>query len=336
MSYNAPNYWGDPAYSVLRWTVPKSEKRVHLMSHSSEELLWCEGGPLHYQFFFSPGGVKPAELLFPVPKKELIRIRPQIPHHNYSPGTSSSGWMIVLHKTGDPNRLEMPEDAAMKIQTPSSGSSGSDRDRFREGFTEEELTDPTTYSLVAWGLSEKIRIARLRANLTIKQLAALCDIHPSYVWRLENADTNISMDTVFQMAKLLRIDLTDFLKIAACESPYSTDTDRVKPSPGDSKHDHPMLYSDPEYAHRLHPHFWCLEPNDEATIPLPRGTDDQSTFIVLEGNVQFRHFSLVAGAVLHLRERSAMGLKATLRSKLLEIRYSTVCTCKTRKTKAGN
>ena len=63
-------------------------------------------------------------------------------------------------------------------------------------LTADELRHGERYALAAWGISEKIRVARLRAGLSIRQLAAACQIDPAQLSRIETGSgaSNVSLE----------------------------------------------------------------------------------------------------------------------------------------------
>ena len=63
-------------------------------------------------------------------------------------------------------------------------------------ITMTDLKDPARYALVAWGIAEKIRLHRELANLRVTTLARACGIDPSHLSRIENADTNVSLENL--------------------------------------------------------------------------------------------------------------------------------------------
>jgi transcriptional regulator with XRE-family HTH domain len=201
-NFNPPALWGEP-YSVLKVRFEPGNEKSDYMSHVGEEILIPIDGGIVYHFHWSEGGSPPREEILkpPLKRNALIRINPQIPHHTWAAGQRAAvAWMIFRADSG----------SAASISVDSQPVDGTGLPTPRR-WTATQLEDSATYALVAWGLAEKIRHGRERANLRITHLAKQCDITPSQLSRIENADTNPSMEAILRIAHTLQIDLLDVL-----------------------------------------------------------------------------------------------------------------------------
>ncbi len=59
---------------------------------------------------------------------------------------------------------------------------------------------------------EAMRNQRKKAGCSQEKLAEKADLHPTYISRVENGATNISLDTMIRIAKSLRIKVNDLTR----------------------------------------------------------------------------------------------------------------------------
>ena len=135
------------------------------MHHGGEEILLPSHGSVSYHFFWSAGGAEPTRTLRPNPVEPggIIRINPQIPHHTWAAGEEvAEAWMIIrdLSETTAGTHLDLHADVRLDVPPA------------RAQLTAQDLRQAERYALAAWGISEKIRLGRLRAGLSIRELIA--------------------------------------------------------------------------------------------------------------------------------------------------------------------
>ena len=327
-SFNPPPLWEAP-YALFHVRFERAPKR-DFMFHSGEELLIPIAGEIVYHFYWSPGGKPPKHEILqpPLRRNSVIRIDPLVPHHTWAAGKEGAeAWMIFRHGS---NAV-----AAIGLDTGPHPQMTSERTSPRRVNLEDLQGDPGKYALVAWGVAEKIRLYRQRANLTVAQLAAACDVHPSYLSRVEEASTNVSLDLLLRVARVLRMGLEElFAPPGWCREVG------VFPKPswkGGPKGPQPMLHRPPGSHHFLHPMRWTLPSSQSATA----NEGDMSSWIVLEGRTIFempkasvggagsqRSELLETGSVIHLRGAGPVKVQALENSELLQIVYSAAdCPC---------
>ncbi len=238
-SYNPPAIWG-AGYSVMRVTFPPSVP-TEFMSHAGEELLVPVSGRVQYQFFWAPPGDPPerAKLEDPVSPFEMIRINPQSPHHTWAVEGSAEAWMIFR---------DVSEVPAAIIFDPSLPTRGPVQLHPRT-LSREDLLDPSRYALTAWGIAERTRLHRERAGLGVQELAALADVDPAQLSRLEAGTRNLSLDALLRVARVLRIPLLDLIETARWRFDRSGDVG--VPEGGSPT---PVLRRPPGLRHWLHAH----------------------------------------------------------------------------------
>lgn len=367
-----PHVWGEPSYSVFQWTVKAQTELKNLMSHSGEELLYCASGQVKYHFYWpfetrtQPRRDTERIVECDVPAGRLVRVLPNVPHHNTSPSGDSSGWMVIRHRSGstapideietEANRhLATPDDAKGGLKAIGSGS-----------FSVDSLSDPTRAGLLLLDIPGKLRVARMRSGYSVAQLAEECDIHPSYIWRLEKGDTNVSSHTLKTIAGLVRLDLSD-LNFPKYFKP-ADDSDLIFPyqpqsvKAGEISHSRlvrsrPLLEKIPASDHWLHPHIYELDTGAElfhtgdreqiaratkeglACMNTDFGPDGKCTWIVLRGELTFKNptktkqvletgpITAKPHTVMHMRSGAEGIMKATENSVLLLFEFSAICSC---------
>ena len=326
-SFNPPAYSEAP-YALLRVRFEHKPKRDFIY-HGGEEILIPVAGEVYYHFFSNAGAPRAKRQILKPPLKpgDIIRVNPQVPHHTWGGRDGAEAWMIIRHlsDTIDQISLNPQLDSQDLHPTP-------------RKVEVEDLVQPGRYALIAWGLAEKIRLHRDLAHLRIVDLAGLCGIDSSHLSRLENADTNVSLDTLIRIARVLRIGLAELvapapwcyesavIPHAECKSPWTP---------------HPVLTRPPGAIHFLHPMYLELSVGSTADVcntykDVPQGT--LSSWIVLEGRVIFEIKSapstpttpefLEKGSVIHFRQTAVPEkIQALQDSKLLQIVYSSKCNC---------
>ena len=327
-SFNPPPLWEAP-YAVFHVRFDRLPKR-DFMFHSGEELLIPISGEIVYHFYWSPGGEPPKHEILqpPLRRNSMIRIDPLLPHHTWAAGKGGAeAWMIFRHGS---NAV-----AAIGLDTGPHPQMTSERRSPRRVTLEDLQTDPGKYALVAWGAAEKIRLYRQRANLTVAQLAAACDVHPSYLSRVEEASTNVSLDLLLRVARVLHMSVEDVLAPPAwCREIGAFPKPSWKEGPRGPQ---PVLHRPPGSRHFLHPIHWSLGSSQSATT----NERTMSSWIVLEGRTIFemprgpgggarfqRSELLETGSVIHLQGTGPVRVQALENSELLQIVCSAAdCPC---------
>jgi transcriptional regulator with XRE-family HTH domain len=324
-SFNAPALWDVP-YSILQVhfeQVPKED----FIFHSGEEILVPISGEIYYHFYSNNDGNPPQRQVLnePLRRGSIIRINPQLPHHTWAAGKEGAkAWMIFRHVS----------DMATSISVNSQFSKADVQSSSRK-VTIKDLQEPGKYALIAWGLAERIHLHRVRAKLRIAQLATACGIDSSHLSRIESADTNVSLETLVRIARLLQINLDELI----APHPWCYENALLTRTAGGKRqvsHQAP-LKSPSGGPHFLHPIYWQIPGgfSTEAT-----GVDSSvegvlSSWIVLEGQAIFEIIAdsetsnelLEKGSVIHLRRGMPRKIQALQDSQLLQIIYSTECHC---------
>jgi len=327
-SFNPPPLWEAP-YAVFYVRFERAPKR-DFMFHSGEEILVPISGEIVYRFYWSAGGEPPKDEILrpPLRRNSLIRIDPLVPHHTWAVGKGGAeAWMIFRHAS---NAV-----AAIGLDTGPHPQMTSERTSPRRMTLQDLQGDPGKYALVTWGVAEKIRLYRQRANLTVAQLAAACDVHPSYLSRVEEARTNVSLDLLLRVARVLHMGLEEVLAPPAwCREIALFPKPSWKEGP---KSPRPVLRRPPGSRHFLHPLHWSLRASQSAAC----NERSISSWIVLAGRTIFempkasmggrgsqRSELLETGSVIHLRGAGPVRVQALENSELLQIVCSAAdCPC---------
>lgn len=325
-SFDAPALWNVP-YSILRVSFEPVPKK-HFIHHGGEEILVPISGEVYYHFYSNNDAESPQrhQLNEPLRKGTIIRINPQLPHHTWAGGKDDAeAWMIFRHVS----------DLATSIRVNSQHSSKALQATPRR-ITIEDLKEPPTYALIAWGLAERISLHRVRANLRITQLAAMCGLDSSHLSRIESGDTNISLETLVRVARLLQINLDELI----APNPWCYEVaalTRATTSKRQAVHQ-PPLRRPSSPPHFIHPIHWQVPRGCAADAS---GIDSSvegvmSSWIVLDGQVIFEIVAdsvtsrelLEQGSVIHFRRGEAGRIQGLQDSRLLQIVYSSVCSCR--------
>jgi transcriptional regulator with XRE-family HTH domain len=322
----APPLWAWP-YSILRVRFDPAEKD-RFMHHGGEEILLPIEGNIAYHFFCSAGSGAPTRTLLPAPVEpgSVIRIDPQVPHHAWAAGEEPAvAWMVIrdLTHTTASTHLDLPRDVSLEVQ-----SSG-------RQLSADELEHSERYALIAWGISDNIRIGRLGAGLTIRQLAAACEIDPAQLSRIENgsAASNVSLEVLLRIARCLGLEIQQLLSAEFIDhhNPFKVETLDQTGGPGQGS---PLLCI--PQPHFIHLHYWKV-PEGETARPEKdrRGAGAQRSWIVLNGEAIFELADPIAGttkelvdhdSVMHIRNDASLeAIHALQELELLQVTYSSRC-----------
>jgi transcriptional regulator with XRE-family HTH domain len=325
-SFNAP-LWGWP-YSILRVRFDPAEKD-RFMHHGGEELLLPIQGSVSYHFFWSAGRSEPTRELLPKPVKpdSVIRINPQIPHHTWAAGEEpAEAWMIIRDLTDSTagTHLDLAADVRLELRPP------------RAQLTADELRQGERYALAAWGISEKIRLGRLRAGLAIRELATACQIDPAQISRIENgaSSSNVPLEVLLRIARCLGLEIQQLLSGDSIDkrNPFKVERiDRARKGGGARS-----VLCIPE-RHLLHLDHWSV-PEGE-TIHLdeedPKDSPAHQSWIVLKGEAIVNLVDPSVGttkelvdhdSVVHCRNHAGLtSFRALQDLKLLRVTHSAHC-----------
>ena len=170
--------------------------------------------------------------------------------------------------------------------------------------------------------------------MRIAQLAAHCGIDSSYLSRIENADTNPSLETLVRIAEMLHISIDELtVPLPWCYEVEQLPHVRVR-GPAAS---HQPLLSRPPAAHFIHPIHW------EAPAGCNIGLDDltefadvtSSSWIALAGRVIFEMPAgtdvfpelIEKGSVIHFRGAVPKRIQALQDSQLIQVIHASARDC---------
>lgn len=329
-SFSPPPFWEAP-YALLKAHfdyVPKKD----FMYHGGEEILVPTAGEVFYHFYSNHGTRRPRpHVLKPIKPGSAIALNPQIPHHTWGGREGAEAWMIIRHVS----------DSASAISFIS--PSNADLPRTPRTITKKALEQPGAYSLVAWGIAEKIRLHRDRAKCRIGKLANACDLDPSHLSRIENASTNVSIETLVKIAKILRIGLDEL--IAPKESQWFFEVAQLPKPSNKSKVVNERLFQRTDPGTQLLTAIHWLVPagGPSEQVGPERRLEEQNplSWIVLKGRVIFEIGDLKAstpevldeGSVMHFRKPLPVKIQALKDSQLLQISYPSVSARKIRESR---
>jgi len=322
----APPLWAWP-YSILRVRFDPAEKD-RFMHHGGEEILLPIEGSVAYHFFCNAGSGAPTRTLLPEPVEpgSVIRIDPQIPHHAWAAGAERAvAWMIIrdLTHTTAGTHLDLPRGVSLEVQSP------------RRQLSADALAHSERYALIAWGISENIRIGRLGAGLSIRQLAAACDIDPAQLSRIENGSSasNVSLEALLRIARCLGLESQQLLcaEFLDQRNPFKIETLDRASSSGRGR----SLLCTPQH-HYIHLDHWNVPEGETAHLEEARGdAGSQRSWIVLNGEAIFELTDPVAGStkelvdndsVIHCRNHASLdAIHALQELELLQVTYSARC-----------
>jgi transcriptional regulator with XRE-family HTH domain len=323
-SFNAPALWNVP-YSVLRVHldhVPRND----FVYHGGEELLTPISGRIQYHFFCN-SDAKQAEckiienLVVP---GSVIRINSQLPHHAWAiDEAGAEAWMILRHLGS--------AEASIRVNYEWTGM---DLHSAPRSMRASDLIEPGRYALISWGLAEKIRLYREQANLRIVQVANACGIDAAQLSKIENAESDVPIETLIRITRFLRIGIDNLIAPAPWQ--YSIFRfPRMNEKSGDPLH--LQLEKPPGSNHYLHP-SWRFLPAGIAVE-----MEEQQWFqmgaiaswivltgrviVSIKGRLENSLELLEEGSVIHFRRASPIRIQALEASEIFQVTYSTVCTC---------
>lgn len=324
-TFTPPPYWDVP-YAVLRAHfdyIPKTD----FMYHGGEEILIPISGEIYYHFYSNDRARHPRQYtLRPLKAGSAIALNPQIPHHTWGGREGSEAWLVIRHVSNTASAISMISPSNAELHpTP-------------RRITKADLEQPGVYALVAWGIAEKIRLHRDRAKCRTSKLAHACGLDPSHLSRIENASSNVSIESLIKIARVLRIGLHEL--IAPKESQWFHEISQF-PRPKDNSKvvREPLFKMTDEDIHRLHTTYWRLPAgrSSESVSDSDTWNAYPLSWIVLKGRVVFEIGDdensipeiLDEGSVMHFRRSLPVKIQALKDSQFLQLTYSPVSqTCR--------
>jgi transcriptional regulator with XRE-family HTH domain len=324
-SFNPP-LWGWP-YSILRVRFDPAEKEKY-MHHGGEEILLPTEGGVSYHFFWTAGDGEPTRKLLPNPVEpgSIIRINPQIPHHTWAAGdVPAEAWMIIRDLTDSTagTSLDLPADVRLEVHPP------------RRQLTADDLRQSERYALAAWGISEKIRLGRLRAGLSIRELAGACQTDPAQLSRIENgsSSSNVSLEVLLRIARCLGLEIQRLLSTDSIDERNPFKVEKIDGSCKTEAARSVLCIPD---HHLLHLDHWSVSAGETISLNEDQGSSQtHRSWIVLRGEAIFDLADPVAGvtkelvdrdSVIHCRNRIGLtSFRALQDLDLLQVTYSVHC-----------
>lgn len=338
-SFGAPISW-NAVYSIQKVKFGPKVKSDFLF-HPGEEILIPTRGQISYHFFWSPGASRPDRVLLnpPLSVGEMLRVNPQIPHHAWATKDDATAWLILRHAMNSPVALVMNQDSPFSVESqpstaPGNGNGAKFAARVRSArqhrVSASDLRKPGAYGMIAWGISESIRDARLKAGINPTELARKIGVDPSSISRLEEAKANVSVEMLAKVCSALRIGM------AGCMEAGSWIYQRNLIDSG------PWQCGRPSRAggmHYLHASILRLEKGASVIAPTATSKDTDSdrlsSWIVLSGrvmaelpdNMEGKSMILDADNVIHFREYGEVALHALQDCAIAQVVYSSECAC---------
>jgi transcriptional regulator with XRE-family HTH domain len=334
-SYNPPASW-NAGYAIQRVRFGPKVK-ADFISHPGEELLIPERGTVAYHFFWSPGGSSLGRLVLSpaVSEGQILRANPQIPHHAWSVDGDAIAWVVYRHSMNSPIALIMEANSAAAVphyheeMWPRPNEPHALRHPHHRRMSATTLSRPGIYALVAWGISEQIREARLKAGLTPSDLAIQAGVDPSSISRLEDAKANISLEMLHRVCDVLRIGISHSMESGnwVCERndivPSRQETHTTVHVPRSSHFLHPFVLTLAKGERRIAPGGAMIEPGGLASWIVLNGR----LLAELPESMGAKSMVLDAGNVLHFRRPGEILIRALAHSTIIRIAHSSICEC---------
>jgi transcriptional regulator with XRE-family HTH domain len=323
-SFNTPALWNVP-YSVLRMHldhIPKND----FVYHGGEELLVPISGRIQYHFFCNNDGEKAEPKIIEniISPGSIIRINSQLPHHAWALDEGGAeAWMILRHLGS--------AEASIRVNYEWTGM---DLHSAPRSLRANDLMEPGRYGLISWGLAEKIRLNREQANLRVSQVANACGIDAGLLSKIEGAEIDAPIDTLIRIAHFLRMGIDNL--IAPFPWQYKIfNMPKVNEKSGDGIQ---MLVAKPQGDdHFLHPSWRFIPAGHSLDIEDLSGfqAGTVASWIILagrlivsiKGSIENSLELLEEGSVIHFRQSSPYRVQALESSQIVQVIYSTHCSC---------
>lgn len=340
--FSPPAQW-NVAYSIQFARLSNKVKDEYVF-YPGEQLLIPVEGEIQCHFFWTPGGRAPDRTLLtqPVSQNSILRVNPQIPHHAWAIRRHATAWYVLRHATNSPAALVTDQESSAMAMPGSmertevgiAGASGSSmRSSLNRRMRADELRKSGSYAMIVWGISGAVREARLRAGMTITELAIRVGMDPSTLSRMEEAKANVSIEMLLNVCRTLHVGLADRLESGS----WVYEQEVVNSHPNVA---HEPMLDAPIGDHALHPYLVRLAAHTGLSAAATSESDAEAvaSWIVLEGKVLMdlppqlgsRSIVVSAGSVIHFREPGVVSIQAIVDSKLVHVVNSPVCGCRDR------
>lgn len=319
--YSPPPLWQSPY--VVQLATLAAQSRKDFVHHAGEEIAVPVEGKIRFHFFWSSGGKKPTAVRLPdLSRGSVLRLNPEVPHHAWAVNQPAKTWLFFRHASDSEAAISTARIANTRPSTKPHGPIIS--------LTADDLRKPGCYALIAWGLASKLKNYRERADLRIKQVADACGIDHAHLSRIENGETNISVDTLLRLARYLKVDIGEFFSGTAWFADVEPITELVQPFHRSAAGQ--RYFRHPNCKHFLHGSVITLLAQERKTLSINHETQGaMSSRVVLSGKLLVElggtEELLATGAVLHLRGHHAATIQALEDCVLIEVTYSSRCTC---------
>ena len=219
--------------------------------------------------------------------------------------------------------LDLPRDVQVEANPP------------RRQLSADELKQSERYALAAWGISEKIRLGRLRSGLSIRQLAGTCQIDAAQLSRIEtgSSPSNVSLEVLIRIVRCLGLEIQDLLSPGFTDGSNPFKIERINPMPK-AETVQPVLCV-PE-RHFMHLEYWTASEGETVDLEKTLGDSDAHTsWIILKGEAILDISDPTSGttrelvdrdSVVHCRNRAGLTSARPLENlELLRVTYSRNC-----------
>jgi hypothetical protein len=333
ISYGPPA-WFEAPFCILKVFV--REVNRDYMSHGGEEVLFNlpDSAGIEYEFFWPEGCPAPwssvAENRVTVAPCQLIRISPSLPHRNrpVQQGNGEHGageaiaWIILRPVSLSPATVILHRRAGVRTE---------DMERPHHRLSETTLRQMTgaQFLLIASGLLEKLRVHRLRSEISVEELSVQSKLNRSYVGRLERLDfENFSVQTLYELSRQIDLDVLECLRQLRWAHHV-----QALPTMAESAL---ASYEKPTQLgnHLFHPGMLRLTEGKSYKVKfLEEQSGEIVSVIMIDGKMvpglpgESNVPVVEAGHVFHARSYPEFTIHALADMEALVIRYSQRCTC---------
>ena len=310
LSFDAPADWHVP-YAIEYATFARSSEPDQFMHHAGEELLMVLRGKINYVLVSKPNEAE--RLPQPLGPGKLVRVNCSLPHNAWTTSKSAEAWMIFRDIRETASAIATP----FEQQRPSWGPRLLPLSAFER---------PAHWALAAWGIADQLRTERERSRLSLRQVAVSSDLDPSYLFRIESGDANVTIDALARVAGVLGVRLEE--TVAPSDWNYRIDDVGANTLRRRKVSQRPL--TPPTVPHRLHGESVLLTKGVSWSVPDTDGAPE--SWIVLSGLITIESearppVTVHPGSVLHIRDNCPATFTTHQPSALLRIRYSERCAC---------
>lgn len=357
LEFDPPPNWENP-YQIMKVEVDPSHETKYL-SHTGEEYLLPFDGPgVRYNFYWAePGKSLPRPWDVDVQCGEVIRIIAEVPHSATGVGeTKTRAWMIT--RPVQESSLSIYHEGPRREV----GKRGRKKTRDTNDNNGPDWSDPATFALRAWGISEQLRLQRVRNNLRVQDVADKIPMNASHFSKIEEAaeTANPTLETLKKIADVLDLDLAELISPPIEHSRVSENV-RFGGKLGCESNPVPLFRKPPVRRslientkklrlekhwndHFVHLQRWCFKKGTTYTFEEANLGDTRwpSTWIVFEGEaklvIEFGENrveeAVLPESVLHIRGGGPKlsAIEARENTVIIQVNYSRNprCNCATR------